>query len=78
MGQHTNTVTHIDCFKWVPAVRKSKLNGTGEVLKWEGKRLPNRNEPCICGSNHKFKKCCGAKFSLSLEHEIDLPMKIGF
>ncbi len=21
---------------------------------------PDRNEPCICGSGKKFKKCCGA------------------
>ncbi|MFW6219994.1 MAG: SEC-C metal-binding domain-containing protein [bacterium] len=20
---------------------------------------PNRNDPCICGSDKKFKKCCG-------------------
>jgi preprotein translocase subunit SecA len=24
-----------------------------------GGRLPGRNEPCPCGSGHKFKKCCG-------------------
>jgi SWIM/SEC-C metal-binding protein len=22
--------------------------------------LPNRNDPCSCGSGKKFKKCCGA------------------
>ncbi|WOT06839.1 PBPRA1643 family SWIM/SEC-C metal-binding motif protein [Shewanella youngdeokensis] len=22
-------------------------------------KLPNRNEPCPCGSDKKFKKCCG-------------------
>lgn len=21
---------------------------------------PNRNDPCSCGSNKKYKKCCGA------------------
>jgi uncharacterized protein YecA (UPF0149 family) len=21
--------------------------------------LPGRNDPCFCGSNKKFKKCCG-------------------
>lgn len=20
---------------------------------------PKRNAPCLCGSGHKFKKCCG-------------------
>lgn len=23
-------------------------------------RLPGRNDPCLCGSGEKFKKCCGA------------------
>lgn len=22
-------------------------------------KTPNRNEPCSCGSNKKYKKCCG-------------------
>ena len=22
-------------------------------------KLPNRNDPCHCGSGNKFKKCCG-------------------
>ena len=22
-------------------------------------KTPNRNDPCICGSGKKFKKCCG-------------------
>lgn len=22
-------------------------------------KVPNRNEPCICGSGKKYKKCCG-------------------
>ncbi|MFT6957342.1 MAG: SWIM/SEC-C metal-binding protein [Halieaceae bacterium] len=22
-------------------------------------KTPNRNEPCICGSGKKYKKCCG-------------------
>jgi hypothetical protein len=27
-----------------------------------GQKLPGRNEPCICGSGKKFKKCCLPKF----------------
>ncbi len=26
-----------------------------------GSKLPNRNEPCFCGSGKKYKKCCLAK-----------------
>ena len=22
-------------------------------------RFPGRNEPCLCGSGQKFKRCCG-------------------
>jgi uncharacterized protein len=28
-------------------------------VRREGKRRPGRNDPCICGSGKKFKKCCG-------------------
>ena len=24
-------------------------------------KTPNRNEPCVCGSGKKYKKCCGAQ-----------------
>lgn len=27
-----------------------------------GQKLPGRNQPCICGSGKKFKKCCLPKF----------------
>ena len=27
----------------------------GDVIPWP----PARNEPCWCGSQHKYKKCCG-------------------
>ena len=32
-------------------------NGT---VKYEDQKV-GRNEPCPCGSNKKFKKCCGRK-----------------
>ncbi len=28
-------------------------------LRTSGKRQPGRNDPCICGSGKKYKKCCG-------------------
>ena len=28
-------------------------------LRAAGKRRPGRNDPCLCGSGRKFKKCCG-------------------
>ncbi len=32
---------------------------SGEYPKKEAeKKLPNRNDPCFCGSGKKFKKCC--------------------
>jgi hypothetical protein len=27
-----------------------------------GQKLPGRNEPCLCGSGKKFKKCCLLRF----------------
>ena len=39
------------------------LDGKQEILKdlpiKKEERLPGRNEPCFCGSDKKFKKCCG-------------------
>lgn len=32
-------------------------NGT---IKYDDRKI-GRNEPCPCGSNRKFKKCCGKK-----------------
>lgn len=34
----------------------------GYVRPWKKVSLPGRNEPCICGSGKKFKKCCLEKF----------------
>jgi SEC-C motif-containing protein len=34
---------------------------SGEYPKEEKPKLPNRNEPCFCGSGKKFKKCCLGK-----------------
>ena len=28
-------------------------------LREQGKSRPGRNDPCICGSGRKYKKCCG-------------------
>ena len=32
-----------------------KLKHTNQII---GTKKPKRNEPCICGSGKKFKKCC--------------------
>jgi hypothetical protein len=31
-----------------------------------GQKLPRRNDPCVCGSGKKFKKCCIQKFKDSV------------
>jgi hypothetical protein len=30
---------------------------------WKAVKLPGRNEPCVCGSGKKFKKCCLPKIA---------------
>ena len=30
------------------------------TIKYDGPKI-GRNDPCPCGSNKKFKKCCGKK-----------------
>jgi hypothetical protein len=32
---------------------------TVPVPQLERDSRPGRNEPCVCGSGRKFKKCCG-------------------
>lgn len=50
--------------------RKGSTMGSGGVHRKDGKDLhtgfikdvvPNRNEPCPCGSGKKYKKCCIGK-----------------
>jgi hypothetical protein len=31
------------------------------IVPIEGSKLPGRNDPCVCGSGRKFKKCCQPK-----------------
>ncbi|WP_158968828.1 YchJ family protein [Paraglaciecola sp. L3A3] len=35
------------------------LYTTGTMLKGSGKYQQQRNDPCLCSSGKKFKKCCG-------------------
>ncbi len=32
---------------------------SGQILADSGEIFPKRNDPCVCQSNKKFKKCCG-------------------
>jgi len=41
------------------AARPSKFPPAQELAR-VAPRLPGRNDPCICGSGEKYKKCCGA------------------
>jgi hypothetical protein len=43
---------------WNEALNKERPKGM------PGEKLPGRNEPCICGSGKKFKKCCLGKFTV--------------
>lgn len=38
--------------------RNVRISWLNDYLKSGGKE-PGRNEPCICGSGNKYKKCCG-------------------
>lgn len=43
------------------AIRKAEKTG-GTVTIREARRI-RRNDPCPCGSNVKFKKCCGKRLA---------------
>ena len=42
-----------------PSETKNNLKPTKIDPKFIGKKM-SRNEPCLCGSGKKYKKCCGA------------------
>ena len=46
--------------------RYQRMKRIGEEIRWPERRQPmvgasrpGRNEPCLCGSGKKYKKCCG-------------------
>ena len=41
------------------AARPSKFPPAQELAR-VAPRMPGRNDPCVCGSGEKYKKCCGA------------------
>lgn len=43
---------------WKPDPKLERRLQDGELRVPPGQRLPGRNEPCICGSGRKFKRCC--------------------
>jgi uncharacterized protein len=59
---------HIDPYMRFMAGELRQQRPPANVMNWtrlrdmkkSGKRRPGRNDPCICGSGRKFKKCCGA------------------
>jgi uncharacterized protein len=60
---------HVDPFMKFMAEQLADGKPPANVMRWSrerdlraaGKRHPGRNEPCICGSGKKFKKCCGGE-----------------
>jgi uncharacterized protein len=59
---------HIDPYMKFMAAELRQQRPPANVMSWTrlrdmriaGKQRPGRNEPCICGSGKKYKKCCGA------------------
>lgn len=45
-----------------PTIEKAMENEP-ESRPAPGQKLPGRNDPCVCGSGKKYKKCCMSKFN---------------
>jgi len=43
---------------WLPQRKREMAKEKGVVIADEAEQI-GRNEPCLCGSGKKFKKCCG-------------------
>ena len=58
---------HVDPYMKFMAEELHEGRPPANVMRWTreqdltaaGKTHPNRNDPCICGSGKKYKKCCG-------------------
>ncbi|MGH9341271.1 MAG: anaerobic sulfatase-maturation protein [Acidobacteriota bacterium] len=59
---------HIDPYMQFMAEELRRRRPPANVMAWTrmrdlraaGKNHPGRNDPCLCGSGKKFKRCCGA------------------
>jgi len=38
---------------------KTRIDDTPELIPSRASVIPGRNDPCMCGSGKKYKKCCG-------------------
>lgn len=50
----------IQAYKSVTNAAPQETNASGTVYNFQTKMKVGRNDPCLCGSGKKFKKCCGA------------------
>ncbi len=59
-----------DCATWVEGLwqydenLEKALGKEPPFVPAPGQKLPGRNEPCLCGSGKKFKKCCLPKLEM--------------
>jgi uncharacterized protein YchJ len=62
-----DTKKPFDCAVWVEGPwhhdenLEKALENEAPFVPAPGQKLPGRNQPCICGSGKKFKKCCLAR-----------------
>lgn len=52
------------------AIRESQTQSSKIEVKqkpYHAPKKPGRNDPCICGSGKKFKKCCGSQSSSRIQ-----------
>ena len=50
---------------WEPDEEMEKLiEAEPPFVPAPGQKLPGRNDPCVCGSGKKFKKCCLRRFKM--------------
>lgn len=50
-------VVHVDATKEENIQQLDAVLATPKTVVLE--KTPNRNDPCLCGSGKKYKKCCG-------------------
>ena len=66
----TDSSKPFDCAFWLDgawqhdAEMENLIQNEAPFVPAPGTKMPGRNEPCMCGSGKKFKRCCLARFDV--------------
>ncbi len=71
-GSYSIESMRISNYPWEydPKMEKFLEKYTGHYIPVSGKKMPGRNDPCICKSGKKFKQCCLPKINITKANQL--------